>query len=330
MSEILVHVTRGGMVESVHRGDLVVVDTAGTIICQIGDPHKKTFWRSAAKPFQVLPLVESGGLERFHLSGEELALMCSSHGGEELHVATALGILKKLNRSPQDLECGIAAPMYPRAAQNIQKSGGSYSTLTNPCSGKHANMIALAILRGHVVSGYSQVSHPVQHELLRTISDMTGLFPKDITIGIDGCGVPVFGLPLFNMAVAYAHLAKPGAFPEPRASALGTIASAMMSNPFFVAGSNRLDTVLMEAAGGKIVAKLGAEGVYCLGLTDKGIGLALKVEDGNYRAIDPIIMEILNRLGYLAPAEFEKLRDRWDVSVRNHRKEIIGSIRAVF
>jgi L-asparaginase II len=330
MSEILAHVTRGGMVESIHRGDLVAVDTAGRIIYSIGDPHKKTFWRSAAKPFQVLPLVEAGGLERFMFSGEELALMTSSHGGEEGHVRTAAAILEKMGLPPGTLECGDAAPMYQRAANLLLQNGTEFGPLHNPCSGKHAAMMALALLRGYELPGYAQPVHPVQQEMLRTIADVTGLLPKDIHLGIDGCGVPVFGLPLYNMAVAYAHLSHPHKFPQPRREALEIIAAAMTRHPWFVAGTGRLDTVLMEATGGRILAKLGAEGVYNVSIMGEGIGLALKIEDGNTRAIDPVIIETLHHMGFLRKSELEALQKRRRVLVKNHRKETIGLIEAAF
>lgn len=330
MSEILVHVTRGGMAESIHRGDLVAVDTRGNQIYHLGDPYKKTYWRSAAKPLQILPLVEAGGLERFDFSGEELALLTSSHGGEELHVAAAKNILGKLSQTANVLECGIIPPMYQRAANKILKEGGQFSTLNHPCCGKHAAMIALSIIRDYTIAGYSSPTHPVQHEMLRTIADITGLMPKDIAIGIDGCGVPVFGLPLFNMAVAYAHLSQPALCPEPRRTALGKIASAMTAHPFYVAGTKRLDTELLEATKGRILGKLGAEGVYCVSIMNEGIGIALKIEDGNSRAIDPVIIGVLNHMNLLNQDEMEALRSHLEVKVKNNRKETIGLIKHVF
>jgi L-asparaginase II len=330
MSEILAHVTRGGMVESIHRGDLVAVDTRGHIVYSVGEAYKTTFWRSAAKPFQVLPLVEAGGMERFQLTSEELALMTSSHGGEEKHVKAVESILAKLEQQPDVLECGSAAPMYQRAANKIIKEGSSFSALTNSCSGKHCCMIALAMLKGYDIPGYSQPIHPVQHEMLRTSADLTGLLPKDITLGIDGCGVPVFGMPLYNMAIAYAHLAQPHTCPQVRQDALRIIAAAMVAHPYFVAGTNRLDTLLMQATDGRILAKLGAEGVYNVSIMDEGIGVALKIEDGNTRAIGPIIIEALNRMGYLKPEELEKLHSQQQVLVKNHKKETIGLIKPAF
>lgn len=329
MAQLVAEVTRGGLVESIHRGDMAVVDSRGNVIYSLGDPHKVTFWRSAAKPFQVLPLVEDGGVERFSLAAPELALMTSSHGGEPRHVDTAISILNKLGHTPDVLECGAAPPMSQRAANALLKRGEQFSPLTNACSGKHCNMIALSMMREYDISGYAHPTHPVQADLFRAVSDLTGLMPKDIHLGIDGCGVPVYALPLYNMAIAYAHLSKPDAFPGPRQNALRTIAAAMTTHPYFVAGTNRLDTLLMEVTEGRILAKLGAEGVYCLSAMDEGIGLALKIEDGNTRAIDPVIIQTLHRLALLKPEEMEKLAERRMPVVRNHRGETVGTIRAV-
>lgn len=318
------------MVECIHRGDIVAVDAEGIIIAAYGDPKKKTYWRSAAKPFQVIPLVEAGGLEHFGFTGEELAFMTSSHNGEERHVDTALSILNKLGQTPETLECGTAAPMYQKAASSLLKKGGSFNPLTNPCSGKHTSMLALALIRNYPLASYSDPAHPVQHEMFRTVSQITGVAIKDFTIGIDGCGVPVFGLPLLQMAKAYALLAKPDNLPDIRANTLRIIASAMTSHPYFVAGTNRLDTALMETTKGRILAKLGAEGVYCVSVMDQGIGIALKIEDGNKRAIDPVITELLSRLGFLSENELLSLQNYHTPLVKNHRGEIIGTIKPAF
>jgi L-asparaginase II len=331
MSQILVHVERGGQLESIHRGDLAVADSSGKIIFHLGDPSKFTFWRSAAKPFQVLPLVEAGGIEFFGFDSRDLALMASSHSGEEEHVKGILAVFAKLSLDSNTLACGTAPPMLKSAANTFIRENMPFTALTNPCSGKHAAMLALCLHKGYDTAGYTDPAHPVQQDMLNTISDVTGLDRRAISLGIDGCGVPVFGLPLVNMASAYARLSSPeDTFPPARAAALRTIASAMMQNPYLTAGTRRLDTVLMEATKGRILAKQGAEGVYCLTVMDKGIGLALKIEDGSHRAIDPVIIEVLKRLEYITTDEFTTLRDRWEVKIKNHRKEVIGLIKPVF
>ncbi len=331
MSEVLVHVTRGKEVESLHRGDLVVIDCNASILYSIGDPYRKTYWRSAAKPFQVLPVIESGGIEKYGFTGEELAVMTASHGGEERHVRIVSEIFEKLGCDIDLLDCGVASPMNSGASKRVLKRGGIYQQVHNACSGKHSAMIALARLKGYPIEGYIKSNHPVQQEIFETIAQVTDLGKDEIGVGTDGCGVPVYYMPVFNMALAYARLARPECVkPDTRARALKIIAEAMTGHPYFVAGTERLDTHLMEVTKGRLVAKLGAEAVYCVGVMGRGIGIAFKIDDGNYRAIDPVIIEILRRLDLITPEEFEELRDRWEVKIKNHRKEVIGVIKAVF
>lgn len=331
MSEVLAHVIRGGEIESVHRGHLVVVDKNYKVMYSMGEPRTRTYWRSAAKPFQVLPMIEAGGIERFGFDDEEIAVMTASHGGEQKHIEKVRGIFSKMGCGLEVLDCGAAVPIYWPAAKKLMEKGEEYGQIHNPCSGKHSSMIALALLKGYDVRGYIMPDHPVQVEMLEVVSDVTVLKGEDIRIGVDGCGVPVFGLPLYNMALAYSKLALPRDVRSAvRREALLKVANAMVGNPFYVAGSGRLDTLLMEATAGRIVAKLGAEGVYCIGIIGEGVGIALKIEDGSSRAIDAVIPELLMRLGLISGKEYESIRGKCKTQLRNHRKELIGEIRAVF
>lgn len=331
MSVVLTHVTRGGEIESVHRGSLVVVDRSGRVIYSAGDVSGYTYWRSAAKPFQVLPMIEAGGIERFGFSEEEIAVMTSSHNGEERHTDAVKRIFKKMGCGIDKLDCGIAKPMNSVAAGRLLQQNRPYEQVHNPCSGKHSSMIALALVKGYAIDGYIQPEHPVQKEMLDVVRDVSGIDRESIKIGIDGCGVPVFGLPIYNMAKAYSLLADPEAAGDGRRrNALKTVVSAMSKHPFYVAGTGRLDTELIEATNGRIIAKLGSEGVYCAAVTGAGLGIAVKIEDGNYRAIDPVIVELLRRLGLITDGELERLKHRWVVKIKNHRKEVIGEIKTVF
>jgi L-asparaginase II len=331
MSEVLAHVIRGGEIESVHRGHLVVVDKNYQVVFGVGEPHTRTYWRSAAKPFQVLPMIEAGGIEKFGFDDEEIAVMTASHGGEEKHVERVRNIFDKMGCELEALDCGRAAPMYWPAAKRLIEKKEKYGQIHNPCSGKHSSMIALALVKGYDIKNYIDPDHPVQREMLGVVSDVTGLAAGDIGIGVDGCGVPVFGLPVYNMAVAYSKLAAPRDVKNAaREEALSRVAGAMTGNPFYVAGSGRLDTLLMEATSGRLVAKLGAEGVYCIGVIGEGVGIALKIEDGSSRAIDVVITELLNRLGLISEKEYESIRGKCKTQLRNHREDIIGEIRAVF
>lgn len=331
MSIELVYASRNGQVENIYRGDAAVVNLDGEVLYELGDPFKKTFWRSSAKPFQVLPFIEAGGMERYQVSGRELALMCASHGGEEGHVKAVLALLQKIGFEESDLNCGPAPPMYRQAIIEILKHKQDWTQLHNCCSGKHSGMLAIAAIKGYGTGNYEDISHPVQQEVLEIASEMTGVEKEQIGIGVDGCGAPIFYMPLFNMAVAYAHLSKPDRVADKkRRQALERVAGAMTDHPWFVAGTDRLDTILMEVTGGRLLAKLGADGVYCVSIMGEGTGIALKIECGVIKAIEPVIIEILRRLSYIDRLQEQEIIDRLDFSIYNHRREAIGSLKAIF
>lgn len=331
MSEILLHYTRSGKVESIHRGDIAVVDVKGKVIDSVGDAEKPMYWRSAAKPFQVLPFVERGGIAKFNITSEELALMVSSHSGESEHVNLVREALSKVGLSPQDLACGVAKPMNSKAAKAIMLQGQKYEAVHNACSGKHTGMLALAQMLQVPTEGYTEPGHPVQQLMHAAVAEGAGLTPAEVEYGIDGCGVPVFWLPLKNMAYAYARLAKPeeGKWGE-RAHYVRTIRDAMLAHPSVVAGTGRIDTVVMSMTKGRILCKIGAEAVYCLASVPDGVGVAFKIEDGSYRAINPVVIGILKRLGWISAAEHEELLKQFPPVLKNHRGDIIGTVEIMF
>lgn len=322
MSVELVHVYRGGAVESIHRGDVVAVDQSGRIVLQFGDPHKRTFWRSSAKPFQIIPFIEAGGLERFDIQPFELALMCASHNGEVKHVQAVEGLLAKMGQTSQALDCGTSRPMYEASYQHLLKENAPFTADHNPCSGKHSGMIGLGLLKNYDLKDYIDVNHPIQKEMLNVVSAYTQMPKEAIDIAIDGCGVPVFGLPLYQMATAYAKLTTDDPL-------LQKISHAMMDHAYYVAGTGRLDTVLMEETKGKIVAKLGAESVYCIGVMDKGIGFAMKTEDGAYRALDRFVPDVLLKQAWITQDEHTRIMARIETKVYNHRKQVVGHYASV-
>ncbi len=316
-------VTRGGAVESRHRVHAAVVDAAGTLLERARDPHTKTWWRSCAKPFQVMPLVRSGGLDRLGWGASQLALACASHGGEPEHVALAEAMLGSIGLEEGDLACGAHEPLSSRGARVWRESGERLSRLHNNCSGKHAAMLARAVLLGEPTAGYERASHTVQRAALVTVAAWTGMTPNQIGVGLDGCGVPVFSLPLANMALSYARLAHAsqcGDEPSRR------ILHAMTSQPFLVGGSDRFDTRLMEAVGGNVVCKVGAEGVHTFAIINRGIGFALKVEDGSQRAQFVAVLAMLAEYGALPSPLPEHLRDVAVRAVRNTRGEQVGEV----
>lgn len=323
--EVLAQVLRNGLEESLHAGHIVVSDAAGNIMAAIGNPDYKTFWRSAAKPVQALAVIEAGAVEQFNLEMAEIALICSSHNAEPEHLRIAQQMAAKIGVKLDQLHCGVHYPTHRATAKAMRQSGEQPQPWHSNCSGKHLGMLALAHCRGWETEGYWLPQHPVQQEMLRMVGCYTDLKPEEIGLGIDGCGVPVFHLPLKNMALAYARLVTAN-----RTPAADMAVRAMISRPYYVAGSERICTDIMEVTGGRLLAKSGYEGVYCVGLVDRGFGLALKIADGDTRALGPILISALEQLGWLKAAEKEKLINHWQIEVRNFHNQVVGAIKPVF
>lgn len=317
-------VSRGDLVESRHRVHAAVVDAHGRLLVAARNPHLGVWWRSCAKPFQALPLVSDGLLDRLGWDAEALALACASHGGEPEHVALAGAMLQRIGLEEGDLACGPHEPLAARGARIVRESGKRATRLHNNCSGKHAAMLAGAVLRNWPTHGYEQHEHPVQRLARDAVAHWTGMPAERIALGVDGCGVTVFGLPLANMALSYARLVAAATRGD---DAPARVVSAMTEHPFLVGGTDRFDTLLMTASQGRILCKIGAEGVHTLALVDSGIGIAIKVEDGTARAQYPAVLAMLDALGAL-PAELpEALRELTERQVRNTRGEPVGEIR---
>lgn len=330
MSEVLARVLRQGMVESIHRGSIAVVDISGGLVWSVGDPDTYTFMRSAAKPIQALAVVESGAHAAFGLTQPELAVICSSHSAEAHHVAAVLGILGKLGLNEEHLQCGIHAPSHPPAAEELIRAGRKPTPVHCNCSGKHAGMLAVCRHLGWDLGGYIEAEHPVQQLNLDSAAAVTGYPRESIGLARDSCGVPVYALPLRHMALAFARLANPGdprsGFSPSRAEAAELIVQAMRRNPEMISASSGLCSNLMRHV--PVVAKSGAEAVYCFGVPGHGIGCALKIEDGNSRAVAPVVVEILRELGVLtleAAAAFEQHLPQ----PRNHHGQVSGRVEAV-
>jgi L-asparaginase II len=325
---VVVEVIRGGARESRHRGEAVVVDASGKICFHLGNPHRMVFARSAAKPLQAMTVVESGALRQFDLGTDELAIMCASHGGEPRHCETVRGILEKIGLSVEALACGSHPPVDPASALALVKAGQTAGPLHNNCSGKHAGMLAVCRRFGWPVNDYLASDHPVQQLNLRNLASVIGVEPSDIHLGVDGCGAPAYAVPLSALALAYARLTAPSDLPRARAAAAREVAAAMRSHPDLVAGTGRLCTRLMSMEKG-LIAKSGAEGVYCVGLIDRGWGLALKVEDGASRAVPPTVIHLLEQIGALDRHDVNRLADLHQPALRDHRGNQVGGLRPV-
>lgn len=334
----LVEVRRGSITESRHRGHIVAVNGDGQIVARLGSPETLTFLRSSCKPFQAMPLVTSGAADRFNLTPSEVAIACGSHSGEPIHEETVAGMLKKIGLDESALKCGVHEPFSREVAERMRARGENPRVLQNNCSGKHTGMLALARHLDAPIETYDQPDNPVQIAIGHTVAQFSGIPVEDIAVGIDGCGVPVFGVTVRAMALMYARLAAPPAqFPDETRDACKRIVAAMTTHPELVGGTvERLDTEMMRATGGAIVSKVGAEGVYTASVLPcvkwpLGLGLALKIEDGEDRRARPtVVIESLRQLGVLDKAAQFALEPYASFIVRNHRGDAVGDIRAAF
>ena len=336
--EPLVEVTRGGITESRHRGHIVAVEPDGIIAAYLGAPETVTYLRSSAKPHQAIPLVASGAADRFGFTEKEIALACASHSGEPIHTEVAASMLRKIGLEPEALKCGTHEPFSAEVSRQLREKGEEPNVLQNNCSGKHAGMLALALHLGAPTETYDEPTNPVQLAIGKTVSDFSGIPIEDIAVGVDGCGVPVFGITVKAMALMYARLVSPPAeFDDKTRSACARIVAAMTRYPELIGGaSDRLDTELMKAAKGRLVSKVGAEGVYTVGVLPckdwpHGLGLALKIEDGDdHRARPTVVIESLRQLGILADESLEPVSRYAFFPVHNRRGDVVGEVSAEF
>jgi L-asparaginase II len=317
-------VTRGNLVESRHRVHAAVADEKGSLIGIARDPDLVTPWRSCAKPFQVMPLIESGGFDDLAWDDDELALACASHGGEPEHVAIAESMLRDLGLEEGDLACGPHEPLSGRGARVLRESGSRPTRLHNNCSGKHAAMLGRAHTERWHHTGYEREGHPVQEAILRSVETWTGVPAAHLDRAIDGCGVVVFGLPLANMARAYARLA---ATAHRGDEIPARITRAISTRPFLFSGTDRFDSLIIEETRGQVIPKIGAEGVHTVALLDRGIGLAIKAEDGAQRAQHAAVIFLLQQLEALPERLPPRLAELARPRVKNTRGEIVGEVR---
>jgi L-asparaginase II len=296
-SPILVEIIRGGMVESVHRGAVAVVDAAGKVARSLGDVDRLVYPRSALKPVQALPLVETGAADGLELGPEELALACASHRGEPPHIEKVAAWLAKIGLSEADLECGVHPPRHEPSYAALLRAGGAPSQLHNNCSGKHAGFLTTALWRREPTRGYIESDHPVQRRVAETVGEMAGLDLSRAPRGRDGCGIPVIALPLRALARAMARLADPSGLSETRRAAAQRLLDAMAAAPLLVDGTGGMTATLMSVAGAAVRLKPGAEGVFAAALPSLGLGVALKIDDGGARAAELAMATVLDRLG---------------------------------
>lgn len=328
---ILAEVVRGETVESVHRGHICIVDGEGNRVAEIGEPETVTFFRSASKPFQAMPFLTTGAAEAFGFTDEEIALACASHSGEKIHVEGVRRMLEKIGTSESDLRCGVHMPFYQKESERMIREGESPTQLHNNCSGKHAAMLGLAKHIDADSNSYESTTSPVQESIKNCVAQFAEIPLEKIGIGIDGCAAPNFALPVSAMARCFANLISPHRFDANTRAACDRIVSAMSTFPYLIGGTDRLDTLLMEAAGGKIISKVGADGVWLCGVLpnekyQSGLGVALKIEDGDDMLSRPVVaVELLRQLG-IVPAD--TLSNFSPMPIKNRRGNMVGRISA--
>ncbi len=331
-SPVLANVIRGETIESVHRGHLIVIDGKGETVLSLGSPDTITFFRSACKAFQAMPFITSGAADALGYSEEEIALACASHSGEQRHVRVAELMLERVGLNEAHLRCGTHLPFNEKESERMQRAGEHPTQLHNNCSGKHAAMLVTAKHIEADLATYDAMDNPVQSEILGIVSLFSEVPITEIKIGIDGCGVPNFALPLSAMATSFLNLISPPEnFPANICEASLRIVSAMINFPELIGGLERLDTMLMQAADGKIISKVGADGVWLCGVLPSeeyptGLAIALKIEDGDDKRARPVVaVALLKQLGILSAGDLPELSP---LLIKNRRGDVVGRIEA--
>jgi L-asparaginase II len=321
---ILVEALRGRLVESRHRGAVAVADADGRRVRVLGDTARPIYPRSAIKALQALPLIESGAANRFGLADEELALACASHSGDPAHIATATRMLERAGLDPAALKCGAHWPINQAAAQALARAGGVASALHNNCSGKHAGFLCTACALEADRGSYVEPTHPVQREVKATLESLGGATLGEDVCAVDGCSVPTWALPLDALARAFARFGSGAGMAPGRAKAAARLRAACAAHPWYVAGSGRFCTEIMQRFGARLFVKTGAEGVFCAALPEQGLGIAVKCDDGAGRAAEVMLAATLAQL---LPNDHAALEPFVRPTLRNWNGIAVGELR---
>lgn len=326
-------VLRGNQVESLHLAAAAVVDQDGRLIAELGSGNLVTFTRSSLKPFQALPTVMRGFPDRFGLEDRHVALICSSHSGEDRHVKAAREILEAIGASENNLQCGVHVPLSYRDNEVEIPARTSFSPLHNNCSGKHGGMLALSRILGLPLENYLDLQSPVQRLIRAQAAQAFGVEPNEMAVGIDGCSAPNYAVSLRALASGFARLAASDG-PRPPTDdechqACSRIVTAMRHHPEMVSGEGRFDLALVRATNARLFCKAGGEAVQCVGVPERGWGIAIKVADGAPRAVAPVTVAILQQLDLLNAAESAALEKLAKPTLTNHRGIAIGTMRMV-
>lgn len=326
---VLVELVRGDMAESRYRGSVAVVDAHGHVALAVGDIMSPVYARSGIKPIQALPLVETGAARALGLGNAQIALACSSHNGAPNHVDIVRDWLEKIGLDGDDLECGASLPRREEDRKALYLAGGGPSALHDNCSGKHAGFLTVAKHLGYPTAGYVRLDHPVQQRVFGTLEQMAGLDLSGAPKGIDGCNIPTIGIPLGNLALAMARLADPHDQPEERQDACRRVRAAMAAEPDLVAGKGRFCTRVIEALGEAALVKTGAEGVFCAALSDRKLGVALKIDDGAGQPAETVMIRLLQKFGVMTDRATGQLLNLLEPPVFSRGGKVVGVMKTV-
>ena len=325
----MIELTRNGISECLHMGALAVTDTDGRVLAHVGNPHWLCFTRSALKALQALPLIQSGGAQQLGLTSKELALMCASHNGEDMHLEQVSSILQKSGNTYQQLRCGCHVPYRFSFNDKPLPEGFAVDERHHNCSGKHSGFLAYCSLHGVSKETYTELDHPLQLQVRKAVADVTGVASENLGWGIDGCSAPNFAVPLSALARSYARLAKPEV-DEAYGGSLKRLGEAMTAHPELVSGTGRSDADFMRVGRGDWVTKVGADGVQVIGSRSRGQALALKIADGNKVALFAATVEALDQLGWLDDVQREELQAWRAQSLKNIKGLEVGERRGIF
>lgn len=329
MNERLIAEYRNGVLECEHYGALCVVDEYGDIKQSIGSMEQPRFLRSAGKPLQIIPAVKHGVLPQYDLSTKELALMMSSHRGENMHMETLEHIMKQSGLNESALQCAPSYPLHDATKEQWIRNGGREARRFHNCSGKHFGVLSWCQMAGYDLESYLDPDHPAQQEMTAVIMELSEATPDQIGAGVDGCGFPVYALPLPAIAKAYLKIACPELISDVETrAAVEHVSRAMNAYPLLVGGTGRLDSVLMEDT--NIVAKGGFKGIFAFALRKERLGFAIKIGDGADEECAFVVLSLLKQLGYSCHETIDRLEEAFPASIRNDQGRVVGESRTVF
>ncbi len=326
MNPILVDVYRGGLLESFHRGVICVVNAQNQVVFSVGDVQQICYPRSAMKLFQVIPLIEHGGIQKFGFTLQEIAIMCGSHNAEKEHVTVVNAILNKIGLTPENLNCGAQYPSSKKDADALIKADVKPHHIHNNCSGKHAGMLATCVLMGWPTSDYLNPNHPLQLAIKQTCAMMYEYPLQKMLTALDGCSAPIYSVPVINQAIGYKNLVSNQHLPEVIQQACKIIVDAVSQYPFMVAGSKRYCTDMMQITAPKIIGKTGAEGIFCMTFTEQSFGVCIKIDDGKMLPQYNVAQALVSASGLFTQAELSTITHHLQAPIINFNKLTTGEI----